>query len=92
MDLSQAAQLFSELAMRGHPYAQFALAGMYYSGSGVEQNFTRAYSLYSVASQNYVAEAFNVLGEWCGLASDICGVRDTWSLLCQVACTSMVRG
>lgn len=62
-DLSQAGQLFSELAMKGHPYAQFALAGMYYTGSGVEQNFTRAYSLYSVASQNYVAEAFNVLGE-----------------------------
>ena len=35
--------------MKGHPYAQFALAGMYYVGSGVEQNFKRAFSLYKVA-------------------------------------------
>ena len=47
-DLSRAVEIFSELAMKGHPYAQFALAGMYYTGSGVEQNFTRAYSLYKV--------------------------------------------
>lgn len=87
-DLSQATQLFSDLAMKGHPYAQFALAGMYYTGSGVEQNFTRAYSLYSVASQNYVAEAFNVLGE---------SVYALWyippsSLPPQAPCISMDRG
>ena len=48
MDLPKSAEIFSELAMKGHPYAQFALGGMYYAGIGVEQNFTRAYSLYKV--------------------------------------------
>ena len=48
-DPSQAAELFTRLSMKGHPYAQFALAGMYYVGSGVEQNFKRAFSLYKVA-------------------------------------------
>ena len=47
-DLVRAADLLSQLAMKGHPYAQFALGGMYYAGSGLEQNFTRAYSLYKV--------------------------------------------
>ena len=48
VDLAKAADILSDLAMKGHPYAQFALGGMYYAGSGVEQNFTRAYSLYKV--------------------------------------------
>ena len=47
-DQARAADLFSQLAMKGHPYAQLALGGMYYTGSGLEQNFTRAYSLYKV--------------------------------------------
>ena len=104
-DASRAAQIFTDLALKGHPYAQvgergwalipkqwvgldtpasgegerevgpdtqlvvliplifefellslslslslqFALAGMYYAGIGVEQNFKRAFSLYSVS-------------------------------------------
>ena len=75
-DAPRAANIFTDLAMKGHPYAQvsnglgttnanactcicyhlffsfslfqFALAGMYYGGLGVEQSFTRAFTLYKV--------------------------------------------
>ena len=48
-DASRAAQIMTDLSMKGHPYAQFTLAGMYYSGTGVEQNFNRAFTLYKVS-------------------------------------------
>lgn len=49
-DPSRAAQIMTDLSIKGHPYAQFTLAGMYYSGTGVEQNFNRAFTLYRVSS------------------------------------------
>lgn len=62
MDATKAADILSDLSMKGHPHAQFALGGMHYTGSGVEQSFQKAYTLYKVCSKNYIPQAFNVLG------------------------------
>lgn len=46
---------------------QFALAGMYYGGFGVEQSFTRAFTLYSVRCpglkivNNFIKSVFDLV-------------------------------
>ncbi len=66
-DVTRAGQIMTELSMKGHPYAQFTLAGMYYSGMGMEQNFNRAFTLYKVSSTNnkitIIISALFCLGE-----------------------------
>ena len=42
---------------------QFTLAGMYYSGYGVEQNLETSYILYQIASENGLIQSFNALGK-----------------------------
>jgi len=59
----EAAQLFLELAQDGHPYSQFALAGMYATGYGIELSFENALSLYKVAAQNGITQSFNSIGK-----------------------------
>ncbi len=48
-DVARSADIMTDLSMKGHPYAQFTLAGMYYAGLGVEQNFNRAFTLFKVS-------------------------------------------
>eukprot|EP00795_Rhopilema_esculentum_P015998 gene15998-7331_t len=62
-DPIEAANIFSELAKQGHPYAQFALAGMYYAGSGVKQNFETSYTLFQIAAENGVSQGYNMIGK-----------------------------
>jgi TPR repeat protein len=61
-DPAAAAKILTDLSMKAHPYAQFSLAVMYYSGIGIEQDFKKAFTLYKVSSQNLVPQAFSALG------------------------------
>jgi len=47
--MKKASDIMTQLSMKGHPYAQFALGVMYYNGTGVEQNFNRAFTLFKVS-------------------------------------------
>lgn len=58
----EAGQIFVELAQNGHPYSQFALAGMYSTGYGVEQSFDNSVALYKIAAQNGIVQGFNSIG------------------------------
>eukprot|EP00794_Sanderia_malayensis_P013912 gene13912-15361_t len=62
-DPKEAAAIFSELAKQGHPYSQFALAAMYYSGIGVNQNFETAYTLYQISAENGIFQSYNMIGK-----------------------------
>ncbi|XP_066921928.1 putative beta-lactamase HcpC [Clytia hemisphaerica] len=62
-DPIEASQMFQELSKEGHPQAQFTLAGMYYSGYGVEQNFETSYTLYQISAENGLKQSFNALGK-----------------------------
>jgi uncharacterized protein len=54
-------QTMLEKAESGDPEAQFKLADMYYSGDGVDQNFTQAAELYrKVAEKDYPAAQYNL--------------------------------
>lgn len=62
-DPIQAGTMFSELAEEGHGYAQYALAGMYYTGYGVEQSFETSYTLYQVSAENGIVQSYNNIGK-----------------------------
>jgi len=62
-DPVKASKLFTELAKEGHPYAQFALAGMYYTGFGIDQSYETSYTLYQVAAENGIVASYNSIGK-----------------------------
>ena len=73
VDTARSAKIFTDLAMKGHPYAQFALAGLYYSGSGVEQSFTRAFTLYKASPIELSSTLdYNCAVLFAGQCSELC--------------------
>ena len=61
-DYATAAEGFKILADRGNARAQFYLAEMYLSGSGVKQDYAQALKLASAAAEQNSAEAQYTLG------------------------------
>ena len=48
-DLEKAAQWFQKAGEQGHADAPALLAGMHFSGEGLEKSFVQAYKWYSIA-------------------------------------------
>lgn len=72
---SEAAAQWTPLAKQGNADAQFNLALLYHSGSGVERNEARAVQLYqlSAGNGNYYAQQYLTVGYqegWFGLPKD----------------------
>eukprot|EP00123_Amoebidium_parasiticum_P008832 comp19052_c0_seq1/m.21493 comp19052_c0_seq1/g.21493 ORF comp19052_c0_seq1/g.21493 comp19052_c0_seq1/m.21493 type:complete len:417 (-) comp19052_c0_seq1:992-2242(-) len=69
-DTAKAVELLNSLARQGHPYAQYGLGVMYLRGEASEadpsQNYKKAFSLLSVAAQNGLGAAYNMLGNMHG--------------------------
>ena len=60
-DAKRAVGMFAKAARRGHPWAQYALAQAFHSGSGVAEDHAEALQLFQVAAQNGIPPAsFNV--------------------------------
>lgn len=47
-DPIEAGRIFTELAEKGHPFAQFSLAQLYHNGTGMKKDLNVALSLYEV--------------------------------------------
>lgn len=58
-----AAKIFTDLSLKAHPYAQFSLGVMYYSGLGIEQSHSKAFTLYKVSAKNGIPQAYSALGD-----------------------------
>ena len=69
-----AARMFARAARRGHPWAQYALAQAFHSGTGVEEDHPEALNLFKLAAQNGIPPApFNVANMYAageGVAQD----------------------
>lgn len=50
-DYASAAAWFSKAVSQNHKYAQYSLAGLYYRGQGVEQDFFQAFLLYQLSAK-----------------------------------------
>jgi TPR repeat protein len=66
--------MFARAARRGHPWAQYALAQAFHSGTGVEEDHPEALNLFKLAAQNGIPPApFNVANMYAageGVAQD----------------------
>ncbi|MFV2056054.1 MAG: tetratricopeptide repeat protein [Thiohalomonadales bacterium] len=74
-DYDSAVLQWGPLAERGNALAQFNLAMLYHSGSGVPQNETEALKWYTAAAENgyYKAQEYLAVGYaegWFGLSKD----------------------
>ncbi|XP_068679630.1 secretory immunoglobulin A-binding protein EsiB-like isoform X2 [Montipora foliosa] len=61
-DPIEAGKIFTDLAERGHPFAQFSLAQLYHDGIGMKKDIKMALSLYEVSAKNGVSEGNNMIG------------------------------
>ena len=58
---TKAARMFASAARKGHPWAQYALAQAFHSGTGVKEDHKEALNLFEIAAQNGIPPApFNV--------------------------------
>ena len=60
----EAYKVFKKLAIKGHPYSQMALAGIYkYNNEIVKQDLVLSFQLYYFAAQNGIVQAYRAVGD-----------------------------